>query len=79
MGYLERMTISLKEVKGVLVVGGGSLPTIRENQVVSPAMSEVLIKYLQNLAPNLKVMSTSNINPRLLNIEGLKFIHKYAQ
>lgn len=78
MGYLERMTISLKEVKGVLVVGGGSLPTIRDGQIVSPAMSDVLIKYLKNLAPNLKVMSTSDINPRLLNIEGLKFIHKYA-
>lgn len=78
MGYLERMTISLKEVKGILVVGGGSLPTIRDGVVVSPAMSDVLIKYLKNLAPNLKVMSTSNINPRLLNIEGLKYIHKYS-
>lgn len=78
MGYLERMSISLKEVKAVLVVGGGSLPSIREGKVVSPAMSDVLIKYLKNLAPNLQVMSTSTLSPRMLNIEGLKFIHKYA-
>lgn len=76
--YLERMSISMKEIKGVLVVGGGSLPTIREEKIISPAMSEILLNYFKALAPNITVMSTAGKNPRLLNIEGLRYIHKYS-
>lgn len=78
LGYLERMSISMREVKGVLVVGGGSLPSIRDKKIVSPAMSDVLIKYFKDLSPNISLMSTEGKNPRLLNIEGLQYIHKYA-
>ena len=77
-GYLERMSISMREVKGVLVVGGGSLPSIRDGKVVSPAMSDVLINYFKELSPNIALMNTDGKNPRLLNIEGLQYIHKYA-
>ena len=77
-GYLERMSISMREVKGVLVVGGGSLPSIRDGKVVSPAMSDVLINYFKELSPNISLMNTDGKNPRLLNIEGLQYIHKYA-
>ncbi len=76
--YLERVAISMREVKGILVVGGGSVPTVRDGVVVSPAMSEVLTKYLQTLSPNIGQMSTCGKNPRMLNIEGLQYIHKYA-
>lgn len=76
--YLERMMISLREVKGLLVVGGGSLPSMRENKIVSPAMSDVLINYFKELSPNISLMNTEGKNPRLLNIQGLQYIHKYA-
>lgn len=76
--YFEGMAISLKEIGGVLVVGGGSLQSVRDGVVVSPAMSEVLITYLQNLATNITVMEIKEKNPRLLNIEGLKYIHKFS-
>ena len=78
VSYLERMMISLREVKGLLVVGGGSLPSMKEDKVVSPAMSEVLIKYFKELSPNISLMNTQGKNPRLLNIQGLQYIHKYS-
>lgn len=76
--YLERMMISLREVKGLLVVGGGSLPSMKDDKVVSPAMSDVLIKYFKELSPNISLMNTDGKNPRLLNIQGLQYIHKYS-
>ena len=76
--YLERMSMSMREVKSVLVIGGGSLPSLRDEQVVSPAMSDVLVNYLKELSPNISMMSIDGKNPRLLNIEGLQFIHKYS-
>ena len=78
VSYLERMMISLREVKGLFVVGGGSLPSMKEDKVVSPAMSEVLIKYFKELSPNISLMNTQGKNPRLLNIQGLQYIHKYS-
>lgn len=76
--YLERMSMSMREVKGVLVVGGGSLPSMRNGVVVSPAMSDVLIEYFKELSPNISMLNTEGKNSRLLNIEGLLYIHKYA-
>lgn len=76
--YLERLMISLREVKGLLVVGGGSLPSMHNDVIVSPAMSEVLIKYFKELSPNISLMNIDGKNPRLLNIQGLLYVHKYA-
>lgn len=76
--YLERMTIPMPLVKGLLVAGGGSLASIRDGVVVSPAMSEVLMKYLKTLAPRLEALDTEGKDLRALNIEGLMVIHKYA-
>lgn len=76
--YLERMMLDMPEIKGVLVVGGGSLPSIRDEQVVSPAMSDVLLKYFKVLAPNITMVDTSDKNPRHMNISGLELIHKFS-
>lgn len=81
--YLERMMVDMQEIKGILVVGGGSLPSIRKDEngndvIVSPAMSSVLQKYLKVLAPKIQLMNINNKNARLLNIEGLEYIHKYS-
>lgn len=76
--YLERMSMSMREVKSVLVIGGGSLPSVRDGVVVSPAMSDVLVNYLKELSPNISMMNIDGKNPRMLNIEGLQFIHKFS-
>lgn len=76
--YLERMMISMREVKGILVSGGGSLSSVKDDKIVSPAMSEVLINYFKELSPNISLMNTEGKNPRLLNIQGLQYIHKYS-
>lgn len=76
--YLERLLLDFKNVKGILVMGGGSLPSYRDGLVVSPAMNDVLIKDLQALAPNIQLVHTTGKNLREMNINGLLFIHKYA-
>jgi hypothetical protein len=62
----------------LLVVGGGSLATENDGKVVSPSMADILVDYLHDLAPNIGLVSLLGQNPRLLNIIGLKYIHKYA-
>lgn len=76
--YLERAMIDMPVIKGLLVAGGGSLPSIRNGEVVSPAMAEVLIQYLKTLAPRLEPLDVAGKDLRDLNIEGLLFIHKYS-
>lgn len=76
--YIQDNMIEMREIKGILVVGGGSLATERDGKIVSPAMSEVLLEYLKELAPNLSIIDTLGNSPRLLNIIGLEYIHKYA-
>lgn len=95
--YLERISIDLPVVKGLLVVGGGSLPSVRRlddkgnevtddqiqvgvsyhEQIVSPAMAEILVNFLKELAPRIEVMNTAGRDLRDLNIEGLYILHKY--
>jgi hypothetical protein len=65
-------------IKGLLVAGGGSLPSVRDGAVVSPAMAEVLISYLKTLAPRLEPLDVTGKDLRDLNIEGLMFMHKYS-
>lgn len=76
--YLERIMIDMPVIKGLLVAGGGSLPSVYDGQVVSPAMSGVLMAYLNRLAPRLAPVETEGKNLRELNIDGLIFMHKYA-
>jgi hypothetical protein len=76
--YLERAMIDMPVIKGLLVAGGGSLPSVRDGAVVSPAMAEVLISYLKTLAPRLEPLDVTGKDLRDLNIEGLMFMHKYS-
>ncbi|MNL91403.1 MreB/Mbl protein [compost metagenome] len=78
--YLERMMIDMKEIKGTLIVGGGTLEseTVDENQKpLSPALADELNAYFKELAPNIKAVSTDGKNKRLLNIEGAEIVHKH--
>lgn len=76
--YIEAQQIDPASIKGLLVVGGGSLATENDGKVVSPSMADILVDYLHDLAPNIGLVSLLGQNPRLLNIIGLKYIHKYA-
>lgn len=76
--YLERMAVALPVVKGLLVAGGGALPSMYEGKVVSPSMAEVLVGYLKQLAPRIEALDTEGKNLRELNIDGLGTIHKYS-
>lgn len=77
--YIAGIDAEISSLKGLLVVGGGSLVSVRDGEVVSPAMSEILIKDITNeIAPYSELMSTHGINTRLLNIEGLKIMYKYV-
>lgn len=75
--YLSRNNIEVRNLKGLLVVGGGALPTIRDGAVVSVSMADVLIKYIQELTPSVSLVSTANANPRYLNLEGLKLYYTF--
>lgn len=77
--YLERMSVALPVVKGLLAAGGGALETRNpQGEIVSPAMTEVLVEFLRELARNLEAVNTSGKNLRELNIDGLTVIHKNA-
>lgn len=76
--YLERIMVDMPVIKGLLVAGGGALPSIRDGQEVSPAMARVLMGYLNTLAPKMEPLNTEGKDLRDLNIDGLMFIHKYA-
>lgn len=76
--YIEGLNISLREVKGILAVGGGTLPVIRDSEIVSPSLSYSLINFLKKLAPNIELVGLHGIDPRLSNLEGLHILCKEA-
>lgn len=76
--YFERSPVPVRMIKGLLVVGGGALPSVRNDQIVSPSMATVLMEYLQQLAPYIEVVNVDGKDLRSLNIEGLLYMHKYA-
>lgn len=76
--YIEGLNISLREVRGILAVGGGTLPVIRDSVVVSPSLSHYIIDFLKNLAPNVELVSLHGIDPRLSNLEGLHILCREA-
>ena len=81
-GYINRMQVNMRDIGGVLIVGGGALPSIRqvddEEVVVASAMSDILVAYLKELAPRIRLLNLDGKNLRYLNIDGLKILHNYA-
>lgn len=76
--WLEVLTVSPRSIKSVLIAGGGSLPSFRDGVEVSPALSEMLVDFLKDLAPNIQTVHTSGKSVRLLNLYGLFYMHKYG-
>lgn len=79
--YFEGLGVGLGSLKGLLVIGGGSLSIEGEiggiRQVVSPPMSQLLQEFMGRLNGRTKLMYIGDKNPRLLNIEGLTYMHKH--
>ena len=77
--YIETQNTDIKNIKGILLTGGGSMPTMdKQGNVKVPAMSDLLIAYIRKVAPQLRTINTVGINPRFMNLEGLKLLYKYA-
>lgn len=70
--YIERHSLEPHALKGLLVVGGGALPTVRDGNVVSPKLADILIQYLCSLTNTISMVDVSAVDPRKLNIEGLR-------
>lgn len=75
--YLEGRDIELPLISGLLVVGGGSIPTVRDGVKVSESLADVLIRYISKLAPNINLVETKDKDVRRLNIEGLLLLHNF--
>jgi hypothetical protein len=76
--YLERNNVELRDLKGLLVAGGGALPTYRDGQKVSPAMCDVLIELISEVTDSVELVDTTGCNPRTLNIDGLKLFCMFS-
>lgn len=73
--YIERHEIEPRALKGLLVVGGGALETVRDGKVVSAKIADVLIKYIRGLTNTVALVDTSACDPRKMNIDGLKMYY----
>lgn len=77
--YFEGLGIEMGSLKGLLVIGGGSLPIeTKDGEILSTAMADLILAFLRNLNSRTKLMYIGDKNPRLLNIDGLTYMHKYA-
>lgn len=77
LSYLETLNISIQQVKGVLTLGGGSTSSKVDGEVVSPPVSEVLVDYLREDAPNISPVETGDRDLRSFNIEGSLLTTRY--
>lgn len=75
--YLESQSVETRLLRGLVITGGGSLSTIREGKVVSPALGDMLTDFLKELAPYCEVVTTNN--PRHANILGLKLLYMLSE
>lgn len=73
--YFEANMIEPRRLGGVLVVGGGGLPTLRQNsdgvleEVVEP-MVKYILDHLSKLAPKIIEVDTTGLDLRQMNLEG---------
>jgi hypothetical protein len=75
--YFERIAIDMQELKGILIVGGGALASEYKGKITTPPMSQLFMNYFHELAPYCGELDTRDLNLRMLNFEGMKFLYKY--
>lgn len=79
VSYLERNELEIRAIKGLLVVGGGALETVRDGVVVSPKIAEQLVTYIQQLSKTIELVDIGDVDPRRMNIEGLRLYYAFEQ
>lgn len=68
--------IPISNIKGILLVGGGTLPAIRDGKEVSPPMSKAILEEFKQYCPSVELLSLHSVNPREANIVGLQIMSK---
>ena len=77
LDYVDSHPIELRDIKGLLVAGGGALPAMRDGEVVSVSMAEVLVRFITELTSTISLVDIHKYSPRLLNIDGLRLFYLY--
>lgn len=75
--YVDSHPIELRDIKGLLVAGGGALPAMRDGKVVSVSMAEVLVRFITELTSTISLVDIHKYSPRHLNIDGLRLFYLY--
>ena len=70
--YLDEKAVPVNELKGVLTVGGGSLPTVRDGEIVCQSMAQPLIEMLRQFSPSIESIHIDE--PRYANLQGLRIV-----
>lgn len=70
--YLESNALDVHAIKGILLVGGGILPTIRDNKIISDEVSKTLSEYVTGVSSTIHLIDLEGQDPRRMNIEGLR-------
>lgn len=73
-GYLENLAIPVREIRGLLLVGGGTMPTMRDDIEVSKPMSAPILELFKDLSPSIELVNLNGVSPREANIEGLRLM-----
>lgn len=68
--YLEVTQIPVHELKGLLVIGGGAIATVRDGKIISESLAYPLCENIKNMAKSVELIKI-DVNPRFANIEGL--------
>lgn len=76
--YFEGQLIQPRLIKGLLVVGGGALDTKVNGEVRATSMVDSILKYMREIAPNMKRVHTEG-NLRRLNAYGAVLQSRYAK
>lgn len=76
--YLENLAIPVREIRGLLLVGGGTMSTMRDGVEVSKPMSAPILELFKDLSPSIELVSLNGISPREANIEGLRLMTLFS-
>lgn len=82
--YMERQARSIRDIKGILVCGGGSLSPQSLNSNLPAAKADItescadmVVDYLKKFAPNVELIKKNGKDSRGLNLDGAVLLHKY--
>lgn len=78
--YLEKQAINMRNIRGLLVCGGGSLSSVDTlGKVLITSLADRILIKLKEFAPNIELFDLSNKDVRWLNLEGVMLLQWYAK